>query len=289
MKELITGVVQETLGSLKEAGALRLEAVPAFSVDPAKQAAHGDYACNVALLLAKGEGRPPRAIAETIVKGLVDPEGVVAKVEIAGPGFLNFTLADGAVTRILRTVHRLGAAWGRAEIRLGKRALLEYVSANPTGPIHIGHARGTFVGDALARLLDAAGYDVTKEFYVNDYGRQVEILGRTVLKRYRQLFGIEVELAEGGVPRRVRDRDRARAEGGGRGPLAAGRRGGSATARGRVCDRGEPRRDPRDVEARQRLARRLFFGSVIARGRQRSGDRGRVPRARRDLRSRSGS
>ncbi len=200
MKELVRQVVERTLDALQVAGTLRTSTRPAFSVEHTKQAAHGDYACNVAMLFAKLEGRPPRELAQTTAAALVDSECVIAKVEVAGPGFLNFTLTDVALSSVLRTVLARGAAWGRAEARTGQRILFEYVSANPTGPIHIGHARGAFVGDALARLLDAAGHDVVKEFYVNDYGRQVETLGRTVLKRYRQLFGVEVELAEGEYP-----------------------------------------------------------------------------------------
>jgi arginyl-tRNA synthetase len=200
MNREVLAIIERTLESLKASGALSLEALPAFTVEPPKQAAHGDCACNVAMVLAKPEKKPPRAIAEAIVRALVDPEGVVAKVEIAGPGFLNFTLTESAVQSTIREVLRSGTDWGRAESSTGKKVMVEYVSANPTGPVHIGHARGAFVGDAIARLLSAAGHDVTKEFYVNDFGRQVEILGRTVLKRYQQLHGAAVELAEGEYP-----------------------------------------------------------------------------------------
>lgn len=199
MKETVVAVITATLTALKERGALTLAAgIPAFSVDPPKNAAHGDFAVNVAMMLSKPEGKPPRAIAEAIVAGIVDAKGQIAKIEIAGPGFLNVTLGDAAFHDVVRQV---GAAttWGVSP-KTGKKVLVEFVSANPTGPVHIGHARGTFVGDALARLLAAAGHDVTREFYINDFGNQIETLGRTILKRYRELFGESITLAEGEYP-----------------------------------------------------------------------------------------
>ena len=203
MKEAVVAVVTATLNALKARGELRLEnGVPAFSVDPPKNAAHGDFAVNVAMVLSKAEGKPPRAIAELIVndmvKGGVDDKRVIARVDIAGPGFLNVTLADAAFHDVVRQVGQ-AALWGTSP-RSGKKVLVEFVSANPTGPVHIGHARGTFVGDAVARLLDAAGHDVTKEFYINDFGNQIDTLGRTILKRYRELFGESITLAEGEYP-----------------------------------------------------------------------------------------
>ncbi|MBL8956624.1 MAG: arginine--tRNA ligase [Myxococcaceae bacterium] len=198
MRQLVRDAVEATLYALKAAGALKLESMPGFSIDPPKQEAHGDFSVNVAMMLAKPEGKKPRDIAEAIVKGLKH-EGI-AKVEIAGPGFLNFTLNDAVIQATAREVLTAGDAYGRAAKKTGTKVMVEYVSANPTGPIHIGHARGTFVGDAIARLLDAAGHDVTREFYTNDFGRQVETLGRTVYKRYQQAFGVEVTLAEGEYP-----------------------------------------------------------------------------------------
>ena len=199
MRHLIENVVDATLRALHARGELKQPSA-AYSVDPPKQAAHGDLSCNVAMVVAKGEGKPPRAIAEAIVKGLVDEAGVVAKIDVAGPGFLNFTLKDEAITRVARDVLAAGPAWGRAAARTGKKVMIEFVSANPTGPLHVGHARGAFVGDACARLLDAAGHDVVREYYINDAGLQVETLGRSVYTRYRQLFGEEVTLQEGQYP-----------------------------------------------------------------------------------------
>ncbi|WP_224244551.1 arginine--tRNA ligase [Hyalangium gracile] len=201
MRHKVFALIHETLAALKAAGTLKLEQMPGFTVEPPKNAAHGDWAVNVAMLLNKPEGKPPRDIANAIVKGLVDKEGIVAKVEVAGPGFLNFTLKEAVTQQVAREVLQAGDAFGRrAPKSTGKRVMVEFVSANPTGPVHIGHARGAFMGDAVARLLDAAGHDVTREFYINDYGKQVETLGRTLQKRYRQLFGEQVELAEGEYP-----------------------------------------------------------------------------------------
>ncbi|HYO74593.1 MAG TPA: arginine--tRNA ligase [Archangium sp.] len=201
MRQKVFALIDETLAALKAAGTLKLEQVPGYAVEPPKNPAHGDWAVNVAMLLTKPEGKPPREIASAIVKGLVDKEGIVAKVDVAGPGFLNFTLKPGAIHEVAREVLRAGDAFGRrAPKSTGKRVMVEFVSANPTGPVHIGHARGAFMGDAVSRLLDAAGHDVTREFYINDSGKQVETLGRTVHKRYRQLFGEQVELVEGEYP-----------------------------------------------------------------------------------------
>lgn len=198
MRHHVRKAVEDTLLALKAAGALKLEAMPAFSVDPPKQESHGDFSVNVAMMLSKPEGKKPRDIAELIVKQL--KADAVAKVEIAGPGFLNFTLNDAVIQATAREVLLAGDAYGRAAAKTGTKVMVEYVSANPTGPVHIGHARGTFVGDAIARLLDAAGHDVTREFYINDFGKQVETLGRTVYKRYQQTHGVQAQLGEGEYP-----------------------------------------------------------------------------------------
>jgi arginyl-tRNA synthetase len=201
MRQKVFALIDETLAALKAAGTLKLEQVPGYTVEPPKNPAHGDWAVNVAMLLTKSEGKPPRDIANAIVKGLADKEGIVSRVEVAGPGFLNFTLKQQVIQQVAREVLRAGDELGRRPPKsTGKRVMVEFVSANPTGPVHIGHARGAFMGDAVARLLEAAGHDVTREFYINDYGKQVETLGRTVHKRYRQLFGEQVELGEGEYP-----------------------------------------------------------------------------------------
>ena len=200
MRPIVSEIILRTLEHLREQKLLSLDVMPAFSVEAPKNAAHGDFAVNVAMMLAKSERKKPRDIAQMIVDALQDPEAAIAQVEIAGPGFLNFRLSDRTIQNVARDVLRQGETFGRCSTPTGKRVMVEFVSANPTGPLHLGHARGAYMGDALARLLAAAGHDVTREFYINDHGNQIETLGRTVYKRYRELLGHKIELAAGEYP-----------------------------------------------------------------------------------------
>jgi arginyl-tRNA synthetase len=201
MKQKVRQVVEDTLAALKAAGSLSFGELPPYSIESPKQAEHGDWSCNIAMVLARAAGRKPREIAELVVANLKDPQRLTTGVEVAGPGFLNFRLADRVFQHVAREVLAAGDSFGRQPSRsTGKRMNVEFVSANPTGPIHIGHARGSFMGDAIARLLEAAGHEVTREFYINDHGKQVETLGRTTYKRYRELHGLPAELAEGEYP-----------------------------------------------------------------------------------------
>jgi arginyl-tRNA synthetase len=158
---------------------------------------HGDYATNVALALGPALGRSPREVAGVIVEHL-PPAGFVAKAEVAGPGFVNFFLAHPWLYEELSEVQRLGPAYGRVDVGAGELVQVEFVSTNPTGPLHVGHGRGAAVGDALARLLEAAGYRVEREYYVNDAGGQAELFGASLEARYLQHFGREAEIPEGG-------------------------------------------------------------------------------------------
>ncbi|HEV2890585.1 MAG TPA: arginine--tRNA ligase [Frankiaceae bacterium] len=151
-------------------------------VERPRQREHGDYATNVALQLAKPLGRPPRDVATALAARIAAHDGV-DKVDVAGPGFLNITLADDALGRLARTVVEAGEAYGRSDAGGRRRVNLEFVSANPTGPMHLGHARWAACGDALGRLLTATGYDVTREFYVNDAGAQTDRLAASLLAR----------------------------------------------------------------------------------------------------------
>lgn len=200
MRNLLVPLVDDALSVLKAAGTLKVSSPPEYSVNPPGNPAHGDLSCNVAMVMQKSEGQPPRKIAEAVAAELAKKTHVVAKVDVAGPGFLNVTLQDVVIQRIARDVITAGDTWGKPVPRVKKRVLVEFVSANPTGPIHIGHARGAFMGDAISRLLEAAGHDVTREFYINDYGKQTETLGRTLYKRYLQLFGRDAKLEEGEYP-----------------------------------------------------------------------------------------
>ncbi|PJE28158.1 Arginine--tRNA ligase [Pseudooceanicola marinus] len=169
------------------------------TVEPPRDPAHGDMATNAAMVLAKPAKAKPRDIAEALAPKLTeDPR--VTSAEVAGPGFLNLRLAGDAWEGIVAGVLRQGAAYGRSDMGAGQKVNVEYVSANPTGPLHVGHTRGAVFGDALAALLDYAGHDVTREYYINDGGAQVDVLARSVYLRYLEAHGQEVEFADGTYP-----------------------------------------------------------------------------------------
>jgi len=160
-----------------------------------RQKEHGDFASNVAMTLAKPARRNPRELAELIVAALPsDP--LITKVEIAGPGFINVFLAQDAHHAVLNTVFAKGDAYGLAKPNSKQKILVEFVSANPTGPLHVGHGRGAAYGDALARVLIAAGNHVEREYYVNDAGRQMDILALSVWIRYLQATGLDIALPD---------------------------------------------------------------------------------------------
>jgi arginyl-tRNA synthetase len=164
-------------------------------VEPTREAAHGDMATNVAMVLAKDAGKKPRELAEAIAAKL-RADDLVEKVEVAGPGFINLTLKPKAWISALRTVLEAGAEYGRSGMGQGAPINVEYVSANPTGPMHVGHCRGAVFGDALANLLDFTGFRVTREYYINDAGAQVDVLARSAFLRYREALGEDI----GAVP-----------------------------------------------------------------------------------------
>ncbi|MFM9976752.1 MAG: arginine--tRNA ligase [Sphingomonadaceae bacterium] len=169
------------------------------TVEPPRDPAHGDLATNAAMVLAKGAGTNPRALAEALRPELESIRGVMA-VEIAGPGFINLRLASGIWREELATIHAAGDSYGRADSGDGTTVNVEYVSANPTGPMHMGHCRGAVVGDALANLLEWVGYRVIREYYVNDAGGQVDMLARSAHLRYREALGETVTIPEGLYP-----------------------------------------------------------------------------------------
>jgi len=157
-------------------------------VEPPRDAAHGDMATNAAMVLAKEARAKPRDLAEAITAKL-RADDLIASVEVAGPGFINLTLKPRAWSDALRTVLREGDAYGRSAMGASEKVNVEYVSANPTGPMHVGHCRGAVFGDALCSLLAFAGYDVTREYYINDAGAQVDVLARSAFLRYREALG----------------------------------------------------------------------------------------------------
>ena len=170
----------------------------AFQLERPRDPSHGDLATNVAMALAKRLGRPPRVIAEEIAGRLDLGEAGVSAVEVAGPGFLNFRLTSGAVASVLDEILRRDLAFGRSEVGAGRRVMVEFVSANPTGPLHLGHGRQAALGDAVASLLGWTGWSVHREFYYNDAGTQMENLARSVWARYQELHGRKATLPEGG-------------------------------------------------------------------------------------------
>ncbi len=185
----LTDIVHEELEDLCGAGALPAGLdVSAISVEPPREASHGDVACNAALVLAKQADRPPRDIARSLAERLEAREEV-RSVEVAGPGFVNLRLTDAFWRARLAEILAAGTGYGAVDLGRGRRVNVEYVSANPTGPLHLGHARGAVVGDALANLLAHTGFAVTREYYVNDSGAQVDALARSVHLRYREACG----------------------------------------------------------------------------------------------------
>jgi arginyl-tRNA synthetase len=169
------------------------------AVEPPRDPLHGDMATNAAMVLAKPAGAQPRAIAEALA-ARVTAAPRIASADVAGPGFLNLTLAPSAWTAIIPEALEKGADFGRSDLGAGKKINVEFVSANPTGPLHVGHTRGAVFGDALASLLDFAGYDVTREYYINDGGAQVDVLARSVYNRYLEAHDLSVDWPEGTYP-----------------------------------------------------------------------------------------
>jgi arginyl-tRNA synthetase len=198
LKQTLTEILYRALTRAKEKGELKLETQPTITLDIPREKSHGDLATTLAMVLAKPEAKPPRKIAEIIVSHIQDEDGLIEKTEIAGPGFINFTFKQDRWRKTLFDIASEGPVYGLKNIGKGERVLLEFVSANPTGPLHVGHGRGAAVGDALGNLLAAVGYDVTREFYINDAGRQVRLLAQSVYARYQQALGNEVPFPEDG-------------------------------------------------------------------------------------------
>ena len=196
----IRALVIRALTDLTEAGQLpgNLD-FTAVAVEPPRDAAHGDMATNAAMVLAKPAGMKPREIADLLAARLTgDPR--IASAEVAGPGFLNLRLAPGIWAEVLRAALSAPESYGRVPAGQGERINVEFVSANPTGPMHVGHMRGAVFGDALANLLQFAGEDVTREYYINDGGAQVDVLARSAYERYREAHGLEPQIVEGLYP-----------------------------------------------------------------------------------------
>ena len=194
MRKILYDKVVAALEAAAQKGEIpRVDIPGSFTIETPKQEAHGDWAANAAMVMSKPAGKKPRDLAAIIIDNIRDDEGRLEKMEIAGPGFINFTLSAKWWAEVVRRILTEKDSYGRCEAGQGRKVQVEFVSANPTGPLHVGHGRGAALGDALARILEAAGWDVQREYYVNDAGRQMRTLGRAVLYRYYQSFGREVD------------------------------------------------------------------------------------------------
>lgn len=183
MRHRIASLVETALRAASAAQEITSPSIPAVTIGVPANPDHGDYSCNIAMQMAKAERRAPRQVAETIIRHLGDGKGLLSKTDIAGPGFINFFISPAAWQQLLPEIESQGATYGRTATGEGKKVQVEFVSANPTGPLHIGHGRGAAIGDTLCRLLDAAGWDVTREFYYNDAGQQITNLALSVQAR----------------------------------------------------------------------------------------------------------
>ena len=184
LEEHLCGAVRRLLDDAGDTGE-----IPTFGIEASRQKEHGDFACNAAMVLAKRLRRPPSEIARRLIEALGDADGLVGRAEIAGPGFVNLWLSDDRWREVVRKILGAGAAFGSSRTGKGRRVQVEFVSANPTGPLSIGHGRQAVLGDSIARVLLYAGYDVTREYYFNDGGRQMRVLGDSVRARYLEQLG----------------------------------------------------------------------------------------------------
>lgn len=199
-KQSIHEVIDKALALAKEKGNLQFETLPDYTIEEPREKEHGDFATNVAMMLAKQAKMAPRAIADAIVSNMNTEGTYIKSAEVAGAGFINFKLDPAYIRQILSVIEAEGAGFGRVNVGNGKKVMVEFVSANPTGPMHMGNARGGALGDCLASVLDWAGYDVTREFYINDAGNQIDKFGKSLEARYIQALKGEdaIEFPEDG-------------------------------------------------------------------------------------------
>lgn len=196
MKNSIRSIVKKSLKAAHKNGDLHSDAFPDITIEEPKNETQGDFSSNIAMVMAKLQKMAPRKIAEAIEKNITDPDSIIEKTDIAGPGFINFYLKPTSWHPSIDTVYEQNAQYGASEMGKGTKVQVEFVSANPTGPLHVGHGRGAAVGDCTAKILSFAGFDVEKEYYVNDSGRQINTLGLSVFSRYKELAGKEVDFPE---------------------------------------------------------------------------------------------
>ncbi len=215
MKRQLAALLSRAMADAIATGALPPVAPPSIELVVPRERQHGDLASNVALIVARAARMPPHAIAKVLLAHLHDADGILAAAEVAGPGFLNFTFAPDFWRARLRDAHTAGDAFGRSIANVGRRFHVEFVSANPTGPLTVGHGRNAVLGDAIVRLLEATGAAVHREYYFNNAGRQMTLLGESTWARYQALCGRDVTFPEDGyqgdyiktIAQEIRDRD----------------------------------------------------------------------------------
>jgi arginyl-tRNA synthetase len=197
MKQKIEALILQAVETLKDQGILSQEITPRINIERSRDPQHGDFASNLALTLAKPAKLNPRQLAEQLIAALPQHEAIT-KVELAGPGFINFFVNANAQYQIIKQIHDEGPGFGLSKIGAGKKVQVEFVSANPTGPLHVGHGRGAAYGSVVADLLQAVGFDVHREYYVNDAGRQMDILATSIWLRYLEECGEVVNFPSNG-------------------------------------------------------------------------------------------
>lgn len=198
IKETLQKLILEALKKAQKVGDLKIRQVPEISLERPKEKTHGDWATNVSMVLAGQAKKPPTEIAEIVLQHLQDKQHFLEKVEVAGKGFINFYLSNNFFYQLLKEVDKKDKKFGYVSIGKGEKVQIEFVSANPVGPMHVGHGRWAALGDSLARIMSGCGFKVAKEFYINDYGSQMDVFGKSVAARYLELLGEKVSFPEDG-------------------------------------------------------------------------------------------
>lgn len=198
MREVLQNILRSALNKARDSGDIELSEVPSFTVEKPREARFGDFYTNLAMVIASRLTRKPRDVANLIKNNINGYSNLISKIEIAGSGFINFFMTPDFWLEGLRDVVSKDSGYGSLAIGRNEKVLVEFVSANPTGPLHVGHGRGAVIGDVLSNILRKAGYDVDKEYYINDVGLQMETLGISTLVRYKQILGENAEFPENG-------------------------------------------------------------------------------------------
>jgi arginyl-tRNA synthetase len=196
MKGKLKNIISDAISLAHKNMALPCAECFEIEIEVPKVQSYGDFSTNIAMVTASVQKMPPRKIAEAILKYIKDPDRILAKTQIAGPGFINFFINTSAWHPVLRKIHQEEMVYGASDIGNGEKIQVEFVSSNPTGPLHVGHGRGAAVGDSVSNILRFCGYDVQKEYYINDSGRQINTLGKSVYLRYRELMGENVQFPD---------------------------------------------------------------------------------------------